>query len=108
MTITSKRFKKADFNNLFKKGKTAAGKLVFLKFKKNNLKNSRFCFIVNLKISKKSTFRNKIKRQLKDIIRNNLINIRPGFDIAIIAKPEIINKKYQEIKKEVRELLEKL
>jgi len=107
MAIPKRRFKKAEFKNLFKKGKTIAGELVFLKLRRNSLKNSRFCFVVNLKVSKKSTVRNKIKRQLKDIIRNNLDNIKSGFDVAIIAKSEIINNKYKKIKEEVENLIEK-
>lgn len=107
MTTPKRRFKKADFNNLFKKGKTIAGELVFLKFRRNSIKNSRFCFVVNLKTSKKATVRNKIKRRLKDIIRNNLDNIKSGFDVAIIAKSEIVNNKYRRIKEEVESLIEK-
>lgn len=107
MTIPKRRFKKADFNNLFKKGKTIAGELVFLKLRRNSLENSRFCFVVNLKTSKKATVRNKIKRQLRDIIKNNLNNIKSGFDVAIIAKSEIINNKYKKIKEEVESLIEK-
>jgi len=84
-----------------------AGELVFLKFRKNNLKNTRCGFVINLKTSKKSTIRNKIKRRLREIIRQNLINIKPGFDIVVIAKPEIVNKNYQEIKKEIESLFKK-
>lgn len=107
MTIPKRRFKKADFNNLFKKGKTIAGELVFLKLRRNSLENSRFCFVVNLKTSKKATVRNKIKRQLKDITRKNFKNIKPGFDVAIIAKPGIISEGYQKIEKEVKDLFKR-
>jgi len=108
MSISPRRFKKADFNNLFKKGKTIAGELVFLKFRKNNLKTNRFCFVVGLKVSKKSTARNRIKRQLKDIVGKNIKDIKPGTDVAIIARPEIIGKKYWEIKREIKNLFQKL
>lgn len=107
MPVRRNRFKKADFNNLFKKGKTIGEKLVFLKLQRNSLKQTRFCWVVNLKISKKATTRNKIKRQFKEIIRENLKSIKPGFDVAIIAKPEIVNKNYQEIKYALEGLLQK-
>lgn len=99
--------RKRDVDNVFKKGKTIAGKLIFLKIIKNNLNNSRFGFVISTKISKKAVIRNKIKRQLREIIRKNLPNIKPGFDVLIIAKPEIIDKKYQDIKEEVERLLNK-
>lgn len=99
--------RKRDVDNIFKKGKTIAGKLIFLKIIKNNLNNSRFGFVISTKISKKAVIRNKIKRQLREIIRKNLPNIKPGLDVLIIAKPEIIDKKYQDIKEEVERLLNK-
>lgn len=98
--------KKKEFEAVFKKGKTRAGKLVFLKILKNNLDDNRFGIVVSKKISKKAVNRNKIKRRLKEIIRQ--INIKSGFDIVIVAKPEILDKKYQEIKDELEELLKKL
>jgi len=93
-----------DFDNTFKKGKTITGKLVFLKIIKNNLDVSRFGFVIGLKISKKAVIRNKIKRQLREIVRKNLPIIKPGFDIVIITKPEIIDKDYQQIKHELENL----
>ena len=96
--------KREDFNNVFKKGKTTAGKLIFLKALKNNLNISRFGFVISVKISKKAVTRNKIKRQLREIIKRNLPNIKTGIDIVIISRPEIIAKKYQETKEEVEGL----
>ncbi len=39
--------KKKEFENVFKKGKTKAGKLVFLKILKNNLDDNRFGVVVS-------------------------------------------------------------
>lgn len=100
--------KTKDFENVFRGGKAKAGKLVFLKFLKNNLNISRFGWVVSLKISKKAAIRNKIKRKLREIVRHNLSNIKPGFDIIIVAKPEIINKNYQDIKNDLENLLKVL
>lgn len=99
--------KRKDFERIFKKGKAIIDKFLFLKFFKNNLKNSRFGFIVSLKVSKKSTTRNRIKRQLKAIIKENLSDIKLGLDVIIVAGTEIINKRYQEIRKELERLLKK-
>ena len=96
---------KKDFNNVFKKGKTIAGKLVFLKITKNNLDINRFAFIISSKISKKAVIRNKIRRRLREIIRNDFNNIKTGFDIIIIVKPEIVGKNYQEIKNDLENFL---
>lgn len=94
--------KNKDFDIVFKKGKTKAGKLVFLKILKNNLGINRFGIVVSTKISKKAVVRNKIKRRIREIIRQ--INIKIGFDIVIVAKQEIIDKNYQEIKNDLEGL----
>ena len=97
--------KDRDFESVFKKGKTLSDKFLFLKVKKNDLQVSRFGLIIGKKISNKAVIRNRLKRQLREIIKNNLFNIKPGFDIVIITKPEIINKNYQEIKNDLEKLL---
>lgn len=98
--------KKKDLEAVFKKGKTKTSKLVFLKILKNNLDNNRFGIVVSKKISKKAVNRNKTKRRLREIIRQ--AHIKPGFDIIIIAKPEIIDKNYQDIKNELEDLFKNL
>jgi ribonuclease P protein component len=97
--------KRKDFDNVFKGGKTIAGELIFLKVIKNNLDISRLGFVIGLKISKKAVIRNKIKRQLRGIIKENLSDIKPGLDVIIISKPDIIDKNYQEIKNDLEKLL---
>lgn len=97
--------KRNKINNVFKKGRTIAGNLFFAKILKNNLRFSRFAVIVNLKVSKKATQRNAIKRRLKEATRKNFSATKQGFDILVFAKPEIINKKYQEIAEEIKKLL---
>jgi ribonuclease P protein component len=98
--------KKKEFEAVFRKGKTKAGKLVFLKILKNNQDDNRFGVVVSKKISKKAVNRNKIKRRLREIIRQ--AHIKPGLNIIIIAKPEIIDKNYQDIKNELEDLFKSL
>lgn len=98
--------KKKDFNNIFKNGKTKVGKLVFLKILKNNSKINKLGVVVSAKISKKAVIRNKIKRRIREIIRQ--ANLKNGFNIIAVAKPEIIDKNYQEIKIDVENLLKNI
>ena len=99
--------KKTDITNVFKKGTNIAGNFIFLRLAKNGLQDNRFAFVVGLKISKSAVKRNTIKRQLRDILRKNIFKARNGFDFLIITKPEIINKKYTEIEKELINLFKK-
>ena len=105
MTVKYYRIKKRiDFENLFRKSKAIAGKLVFFKVKKNNVGSSRFCIVVSSKISKKAVVRNKIKRRIREISKKIYPGLKPGFDIAIIARTAILNKKYSEIEEEINNL----
>ncbi|MEM2954991.1 MAG: ribonuclease P protein component [Candidatus Nanoarchaeia archaeon] len=103
-----KRFrltKKKDFEKVLKSKKFFSEKFIFAKVIKNELRISRFGFIVTLKISKKATERNRIRRQLHEIIRNNLDQIKKGFDFVFIVRPEIKNKSFKEIKESLLNLL---
>jgi len=79
--------KKKDFDSVFKQGKGLKFGFLYLKYKKNNLKASRFGFVVGKNFSKKAAQRNKIKRRLREIIKNKLSKIEPGTDIIIVAMP---------------------
>ena len=100
--------KDKEFESVFMRGKASSGKFLFLKLKRNNLQISRFGFIIGKKISKKATVRNKIKRQLREIVRKNLNNIKSGFDVVVVTKPGIITKNYQEIKNDLENLFQNL
>lgn len=69
--------------------------------------SSRFAIIVPIKINKRSTKRNRIKRQLHEIIRLNLKKIKVGYNVILLAKRPIINENFASIKAEVEKLLKK-
>lgn len=102
------RLKKTkDFENVWHKGKIARESFLLLKFAKNNLDESRFGFAVGMKVSKKAVVRNKIKRWLREAIRTNLTNIKPGIDIIISAIPGTEKSNFAEIKEKTNKLLKK-
>jgi len=86
-----------DIKALFKNSKSAFGIYSILKAKKNNQNNSRFAVIVGVKVSKKAVVRNKIKRQIRYIIKKNLENIQNGFDVGVMIKKEAVGKTFKEI-----------
>ena len=100
--------KKKDFEKLFKGGRSFREKFLVLKVNKNNLDSVRFGFIVSKKVSKKAVTRNKIKRQLREIIRKEIDNYQKGFDIAVIALPGIISKDFKEISQALEFALKKI
>ena len=97
-----------DFKSVFKQGRYYRSNFIGIKFLKNNLKFNRFAFVVGLKISKKAVIRNKIRRQLEEIIRLNFDQVKISFNLILLPEKGIINKNYQEIKKELINLLKKI
>lgn len=93
--------KKKDFDSVFKKGESFKSRSFILKITKNNLGKSRFGFIVSKKVSKKAVVRNKIKRRLRSIIKQNLKDIKKGMDVVLIILSGIEKKNFTELKEEL-------
>jgi ribonuclease P protein component len=60
---------------------------------------------IGKKVSKKAVIRNRIKRQLKSVVRANLAWIEPGWKIVIVVKPKAIECKYEHFLRELEQLL---
>ncbi len=98
-----------DFRRTLKFGRGFYSRNLRLKLAKNEQKDTRFGFVIGLKLSKKATIRNRLKRQVREIIRLKLKNglIKPNFDVVINFGPGLIGQRSQEIKGEVDYLLTK-
>lgn len=99
--------KRNDFKEILKKGNLIHCEILTVKFLENNLNRTRFGFIVSKKVSKKAVVRNAVKRKLREQIRLRLINFKKGFDMIIIAKKDISEKKSREISVVIEELFSK-
>lgn len=96
-----------DIKALFAKGKGVFGSLVTIKYKKNTLGVSRFAIVAGLKVSKKAVERNRLKRQARAIIHEQLANIMPGIDIGILLKKEALTAPRDELKTQIIKGLKK-
>jgi len=99
--------KNKDFKKVFKEGKGFKEDPLVLKKAKNNLKISRFGFVVSKTFFKKATLRNKIKRRLREAVRIRLDEIKKGIDAVIIAGPGLEAKDFRGIKEIVNKLFKK-
>lgn len=86
-----------DFARVHRHGRFFKQDLIAIKSLPNGESQSRFGFLVGIKISKKATVRNKVKRRLREVVRLTLADIKPGFDVAVMVRPEIVDRTYQEI-----------
>lgn len=105
--------KKKDFETVFKNGKSFKRYFLLFKILKNNLKESRFGFVVSKKISNKATIRNKVKRRLRAIVssqfkKNESSADKQCIDLIIIALPGIEKKEFSEIQEVITKVLSKI
>lgn len=98
---------KKDFERIFKLGKSYKEDFLYLKLIKNNLKNSRFGFIVSSKVSKKAVIRNQIRRRLRELVRIMLPEIKKKIDAVIIIKPNLKIIDFWELEKKIKKLFKK-
>lgn len=93
-----------DFNRIIQNNKGYKYKDYIIYIEKNTNNIYHFGFSVGKKIGNAVT-RNKIKRQLKNIIDKNIY--QNNFNCIIIVKKSILYKSYQEIKNDLLEVLKK-
>lgn len=101
LSLKNRLKKEKEIERVLKKKGSIKSNLFVFKKSENFLGETRFCFIVSEKISKKATVRNKIKRRMREIVRESLPKIKKGFDIVIIALPGIEKKEFKEIKEDL-------
>jgi len=100
--------KDKEFDNIFKHGRSSYTKTLGIKTVKNNLSVNRFGILVSTKVSPKAVVRNKIKRQIRAIIQDELFLLKVGFDCAIVVFPLILANNYQEIEATIKTCFKKL
>jgi len=105
--------KKRDIEITFEQGRFIGGQLLNLKvWKIDPLQYPRrgymsdelkFSFVVGVKIEKKAVGRNRLKRQMREVVRLLLKDhkIKTGFFVLVMAKKEMIGKEYCEIEKDM-------
>ena len=67
----------------------------------------KFGIVISSKISKKAVVRNKIRRQIREVLRENLINIKTGQKVMIVVKNTALDKDFKEIRQDLENLLKK-
>lgn len=100
--------KRKDFDKVHKIGRFFSQNNIAIKVAENGSKESRIGFVVGIKFSKKAIERNTVKRQLRDIFKSLLTELRPGFDVVVMVRKREYEKiKFEELKKNTEEVLKK-
>lgn len=111
--------KMKDFEILMKEGRFVGGKFLNAKIwkivpekyprRKYTTDDLRIGFAVGLGVSKKAVVRNRVKRQLREVVRLLLKDdkIKHGYHVLVMAKKEVVGKEYGEIGIEVKSMLQR-
>jgi ribonuclease P protein component len=99
--------RKKEIERVFKEGHFFKEDFLILKLRENDLKESRFGFIVSQKVSKNASLRNKIRRRLSETVKMKFKKIKKGLDLLFIACPGLERKDFWELDEAVEKLFKK-
>ncbi|MFN8442226.1 MAG: ribonuclease P protein component [Caldilineaceae bacterium] len=86
----------ARFQEIRQQGKSLSDRYIVFSYLTNGLPYSRFGFVVSTRLGG-AVVRNRIKRQLREIMRLRMLTTQPGWDIVIIARQSIKDADYHQM-----------
>lgn len=98
--------KNSDFRKVYRSSKSLATKYLVLYPRSHKNDSIRIGFSISKKVGK-AHVRNYYKRRLREIVRKNLVHIKPGCDLIFLARVPIVEIEYCELEKNVKYLLKK-
>lgn len=98
---------KQDFNNVYKNGKVFGNRNFTLHYIKNGMDTNRLGVVVSKKVSKRAVHRNKIRRQVKNYMRQYNGELKNGYDMIISAKSSCLDEDYKVLTKSLNHLFYK-
>lgn len=100
------RLKGNEFREVLKKGRGFRVESLVLKLLRKE-KEKRFGFLISKKVLKKATQRNKLKRRLREILRERVEKIEDGIRAVFIALPGLEKKDFKGLEGIVEKILKK-
>ncbi len=100
-----------NFRQVYQKGKVYKSSHLVLRAifeavvsEKNRNPTTRFGITISRKVSKKAVIRNRLKRQIRSVIRSLLPQIVLGWQVIIIVRPSAIGCNYEHFLRELKQL----
>ncbi len=90
--------RKEDFDDLFRKGRSAGSRYVVVICLRNGLDNNRKAFLASKKVGN-SVLRNRARRLMKEAFRKTEADLPTGYDILLIARNTITEAKCEDVRK---------
>lgn len=99
---------KRDFEAVFAARRSVPGRLVRLAYTDNHLSLTRVGIVTSTKVSKKAVVRNKIRRRLRSIFKQELPRLSATYDIVCLCSPATASVSFQELREDVVRALDNL
>lgn len=87
-----------------RRGRSFFSSYFVIKFIATDQDSRRFTVVVSTKVSKRAVERNRIKRVIRETLRQALPHFKPG-DYVIIVKNSVANKPAEDIRTQLNKLL---
>lgn len=78
--------RRADWDRLHRRGEAVHSRALVMKFQETHRPQTRFGFIVGVKVSKRATVRNQVKRRLRAFTGAERTMVKSGYDVIFIAR----------------------
>ncbi len=98
--------KDADFDNVYKRGRSVGEKYVVVFYIKNHRDINRTCFLASKKVGN-SVRRNRARRLMRESYRLMKDRLPIGYDIIIIARNTITGRTFFEVDKSIKRAFSK-
>jgi ribonuclease P protein component len=96
-----------DFQKVRRRGKSFFSPYFRLSYHQNQLARSRYAVAVGIRVSKKATERNRLKRRVREAVRVRLGSLKPGYDIVFSLRPAAMDATGAQMRLAVHEALRK-
>ena len=98
--------KDADFDNVYKRGRSVGERYVVVFYIKNHRDINRTCFLASKKVGNSVT-RNRARRLMRESYRLMKDRLPIGYDIIIIARNTITGRTFFEVDKSIKRAFSK-
>lgn len=93
-----------DFQKLYHRGKKCVSALFAVYYRQNGTPEIRIGITAGKKLGC-AVKRNRVRRQIREVIRLSAHELTPGFDIVIVARTRAIGKAWQDQREDLLGLL---
>lgn len=101
--------KRNELAAVYRGGRAVGGDFLLLKYKPNGQAVTRFAFSVPRKVGK-AVVRNRWRRRLREVLRENAASVAPGYDVVVTVNPRAGDGEavgYRDLAREVTRLLKR-